>query len=88
MILMLAFSNNSISTTPLCAVVHISESGDSFCFSICPYFRTISIILLILVQSDNLSSNQINTEFKQLLVTLTLIDFWIRFIQTWTTILF
>ena len=71
MILMVHFSNNSISTTPLCVAVNTSEVGESFRFSICTYFRTIPIILFIIVQSDILSSNQVNTEFEQVLVTFT-----------------
>ena len=71
MILMLAFSNNSISSTPLCVAVNTSEGGDSFRFSICTYFRTIPMILFILVQFDILSSNQANTEFEQVLLTFT-----------------
>ena len=71
MILMLAFSNNSISITPLCVAVNISEGDDSFRFSICTYFRTIPMIFFILLQSDILSSNQVNTEFEQVRVTFT-----------------
>ena len=71
MILMLAFSSNSVSTTPLCVAVNTSEGGDSIRFRICTYFRTIPMILFILVQSDILSSNQANTEFEQVLVRFT-----------------
>ena len=71
MILMLAFSSNSMPTTPLCVSVNTSEGGDSFCFSICTYFRTIPMILFILIQSDILSSNQANTKFEQVLLTFT-----------------
>ena len=71
MILMLAFYNSSMSTTPLCVAVNTSDGSDSFRFSICTYLRTIPMILFVLVQSDILSSNQANTEFEQVLVTFT-----------------
>ena len=71
MILMLATSNNPISPTPLCVALTTPESGDSFRFSNCTYFKTIPMILFILLQSGILSSNQANTEFEQLLATFT-----------------
>ena len=71
MIPMLVFSNNSILTSPLCLAVNTSEGGNSFDFSNCTYFRTIPMILFILVQSNTFSSNQANTEFEQVLVTFT-----------------
>ena len=71
MILMLTFSSNSMSTTPLCVAVNTSKGSESFRFSICTYFRTISMILFILVRSGIFSSNQANTEFEQVLVTFT-----------------
>ena len=56
------------------AFVHISEqSQSSFSFL------------------SNLSSNQVNTEFEQVLGDIHfhfMLDFWIRFIQTWTPIFF
>ena len=56
------------------AFVHISEqSQSSFSFL------------------SNLSSNQVNTEFEQILADIHfhfMLDFWIRFIQTWTPIFF
>ena len=71
MILMFAFFNNSISTTPLRVAVNTFEGGDSFHLNISIYFRTIPLTHLILVQSDILSSNHVNTEFEQVLVTFT-----------------
>ena len=67
MILMLAFYNSSMSTTPLCVAVNTSDGSGSFRFSICTYFRTIPMILFVLVQSDKLSSNQANQNLNKFL---------------------